>query len=129
MKRTVKRVLHSLAPRWATALLSARARAHGHRVVEQWGCLDLNDNLVILERLRGSHAVHAVGSGADRRSSSREFGFISEKERRLANQEVRDPQTWLLCLPKDGPNASLQARAAALFHPAPALPTRGEREA
>lgn len=83
----------------------------------------------IMERLRGSHAVHAVDSGADRRASSRELGFISEKERRLANQEVRNPQTWLLCLPQDGPNASLQARAAALFHPAPARSTRGEREA
>jgi len=36
----------SLAPRWTTAWLSRRARAHSHRVVKGWGCLELNATLI-----------------------------------------------------------------------------------
>lgn len=37
MKRFAKRLLAALAPQWTTALLSARARAHAHRVIAGWG--------------------------------------------------------------------------------------------
>ncbi len=37
MKQFVKGILNSFAPQWTTALMSARARAHSHRVVASWG--------------------------------------------------------------------------------------------
>ena len=37
MKQLVKRLAFALAPRLATAVMSARARAHSHRVVAGWG--------------------------------------------------------------------------------------------
>ena len=37
MKRFAKRILAAIAPQWTTALLSARARAHSHRVIAGWG--------------------------------------------------------------------------------------------
>lgn len=46
MKQFVKRVLYDLSPQWITALMSARARAHSHRVVASWGCGPLNRKLV-----------------------------------------------------------------------------------
>lgn len=49
MKQTIKRWLHWLAPQWTTALLSARSRAHSHRILAAWGCPAVNARLV--ERL------------------------------------------------------------------------------
>jgi len=46
MKQTIKRALHSVAPRWTTAIMSARARAHSHRILAEWGCGALNRTLV-----------------------------------------------------------------------------------
>ncbi len=46
MKQFVKRLLYTIAPRWTTALMSARARAHSHRIVAGWGCGPLNRKLV-----------------------------------------------------------------------------------
>lgn len=46
MKQIAKRCLYLVAPRWATALLSARARAHSQRVVKGWGCGPVNRKLV-----------------------------------------------------------------------------------
>lgn len=46
MKGWVKGVLYAAAPRWTTALMSARARAHSHRVLESWGCGRLNCKLI-----------------------------------------------------------------------------------
>lgn len=37
MKQILKRVLYVIAPRSTTALMSARTRAHSHRVVASWG--------------------------------------------------------------------------------------------
>jgi hypothetical protein len=37
MKQLVKGLLYKFAPRWTTGLMSARARAHSHRVVASWG--------------------------------------------------------------------------------------------
>lgn len=49
MKRAVRRALSLIAPRWTASLMAARARRHAHRVVQSWGCGDLNRRLV--ERL------------------------------------------------------------------------------
>jgi len=38
LKRLIKAALYKLAPRWTTEFMSARARAHSHRVVRAWGC-------------------------------------------------------------------------------------------
>lgn len=41
MKAVVKRLLNAVAPRWLTAIQSARARSHLQRLYEQWGCTNL----------------------------------------------------------------------------------------
>ncbi len=50
MQTYVKQFLTGLflwaAPRWTTSLLSARARAHSHRVIASWGCGSLTRKLV-----------------------------------------------------------------------------------
>jgi hypothetical protein len=51
MKQLVKRVLYAIAPRWTTALISARARVHSHRVLASWGCGRVHRKLV--ERFGG----------------------------------------------------------------------------
>lgn len=46
MKQLAKRMLYAVAPRWTTALMSARSRAHSHRVLESWGCGAANRKLI-----------------------------------------------------------------------------------
>jgi hypothetical protein len=46
MKQFAKRLLYALAPRWTTAFLSARARAHSHRIVASWGCGPITRKMV-----------------------------------------------------------------------------------
>lgn len=46
VKKLVKRALTAIAPETATAVLSARARAHSHRLIRDWGLLDVNRKLV-----------------------------------------------------------------------------------
>lgn len=46
MKKLIKRVLESVAPEWTTALLSAKARAHSHWVVREWGCGPVHEKLI-----------------------------------------------------------------------------------
>lgn len=46
MKKLIKRVLESVAPEWTTALLSAKARAHSHRIVIEWGCVPVHEKLI-----------------------------------------------------------------------------------
>jgi hypothetical protein len=45
-KGAVKRLLHATAPRWTTAVMSARARAYSQRVARSWGCETLNRKLI-----------------------------------------------------------------------------------
>jgi len=52
MKKIVKRVLESLAPKWTSAFVSAKSRAHSHRIVVEWGCLPVHKKL--LERFGSS---------------------------------------------------------------------------
>jgi hypothetical protein len=49
MKQLIKRILYGVAPEWTTALMSAKARAHSHRVVQEWGCGPIHQKLI--ERL------------------------------------------------------------------------------
>jgi hypothetical protein len=46
MKQLAKRILYAIAPRWTTAVLSARSRAHSHRIILDWGCDVLNRKLI-----------------------------------------------------------------------------------
>lgn len=46
LKRLLKRTLFAVAPRAATAVMSARARAHSHRLVREWGLVELNGKLI-----------------------------------------------------------------------------------
>jgi hypothetical protein len=58
----------------------------------------------VSERLRAAfattHEVRVIGGDGARRESPRPLDFLGEAERRLAVQEVRPPQRWLLCLPR-----------------------------
>ena len=46
MKAMLKKALFAVAPQWMTAQISARARAHSHRLFETWGCKALGEKLV-----------------------------------------------------------------------------------
>jgi hypothetical protein len=70
--------------------------------------IETHDQFVpgIGERLRSdlaaTHDVRVFGEGESRRTSSLDLGFLSEEERRLANDDIRSEQLWLLCVPKGG---------------------------
>jgi hypothetical protein len=49
-----------------------------------------------------THSVQVYGEQANRRGTTLPLDFLSESERKLAVQEVRPPQLWLLCLPRTG---------------------------
>jgi hypothetical protein len=46
VKELVKGLLYGVAPRWTAGLMSARARAHSHRVVASWDCGPLTRKMV-----------------------------------------------------------------------------------
>jgi hypothetical protein len=75
--------------------------------------IETHDHAVpgVSETLRSAfgetHVVRLYGHEAARRSTSLPLDFLTEPERRLAVQEIRSPQIWLLCLPRAGPNAAL----------------------
>ena len=46
MKEFLRRMLVRVAPQTATALLSARSRAHSHRLFREWGLTDLTRRLI-----------------------------------------------------------------------------------
>jgi hypothetical protein len=66
----------------------------------------------VSDRLRQAfgetHSVRVYGHDAHRRLPTQPLDFLSEPERQLAVHEVRPPQTWLLCLPRTGPNQAPQ---------------------
>ncbi|MSU37312.1 MAG: hypothetical protein EXS36_19890 [Pedosphaera sp.] len=66
----------------------------------------------VCERLRkvfgGTHTVRKFNEESPRLLTNRRLDFLLESEVRLAIQEVRPPQTWLLCLPNTGPNKEIQ---------------------
>jgi hypothetical protein len=66
------------------------------------------------ETLGPTHVIREIDSGVARRMSTCKLDFLSEQERRLANQEVRLPQEWLLCLPKSGPTSPVSCLAPRL---------------
>jgi hypothetical protein len=47
MKQLLKRTLLAAAPEWTICLLSARARAHSHRMVAEWGLTTLTEKLLV----------------------------------------------------------------------------------
>jgi hypothetical protein len=46
LKEAAKHAMYALAPQTATSVMSARARAYSHRLVEEWGLLKLNAKIV-----------------------------------------------------------------------------------
>jgi hypothetical protein len=60
-----------------------------------------------------THEVRVFGEDGSRRPSTLPLDFLDERERSLAEHEVRDRQLWLLCLPKAGPNQGLRERSGA----------------
>jgi len=75
--------------------------------------IESHDDLVpgVSARLRSafaeSHAILVLTTEGPRRVPDQPLPFLSEPEHSLATQEVRPPQTWLVCLPKTGPNQGL----------------------
>lgn len=67
----------------------------------------------VINRLReafgATHRVLEIGQEAARRTTSHSLDFLTDDERRLATREVRTDQSWLLCLPRTGPNADALA--------------------
>jgi hypothetical protein len=66
----------------------------------------------IRERLGPTHRIAEIadGDGPDDGDVAGDLDLegLTDDERRLATREVRSPQGWLFCLPREGPNASLQ---------------------
>jgi hypothetical protein len=52
-----------------------------------------------------THEIETIPSGASERDALPDLGFLNERERDLATQEVRPPQLYLVCTPKSGPSA------------------------
>jgi hypothetical protein len=46
LKSLIKHSLFAVAPQTATALMSARARAHSQRLVKEWGLYEINQRLI-----------------------------------------------------------------------------------
>lgn len=65
----------------------------------------------IRKRLEPTHALTEIaaddGSEPDDGAGDLDLSGLTAAERRLATREVRSPQSWLLCLPREGPNAHL----------------------
>jgi hypothetical protein len=60
IKSLVKRAFFTLAPRTAMKVMSARARAHSHRLVKEWGLFQINQKLI---REVGTHVVSGPFKG------------------------------------------------------------------
>jgi hypothetical protein len=58
-------------------------------------------------QLRPSHCVVEIWSHSAPRISPVDLSFLNTRERFLATSEMRDPQSWLLGLPRVGSNRSL----------------------
>ncbi len=77
--------------------------------------IETHDHLVpgVTDKLRTAfeetHSVRIYGPDGCRRAPGSPLEFLSEPERQLAVHEVRPPQSWLLCLPRTGPNQALQS--------------------
>ncbi len=46
IKSLIKRSVFAIAPQTATAISSARARAHSHNLLREWGLFELNQQLL-----------------------------------------------------------------------------------
>jgi hypothetical protein len=66
----------------------------------------------IRERLGPTHRVAEIvedeATSREDLAAGLDLGGLSEDEKRLATREVRSPQGWLFCLPREGPNAGLE---------------------
>lgn len=46
MKQLIKHLLYKFAPELTTSMVSAKGRAHSHKVVREWGCGPINQKLI-----------------------------------------------------------------------------------
>jgi hypothetical protein len=46
VKKLLKRMMFACAPKWSTAVMSARSRAHSHEVIKGWGVPRINEALI-----------------------------------------------------------------------------------
>jgi Methyltransferase small domain len=76
-------------------------------LIETHDCFVPGTTAALQGAFAATHAVYAVEVATERRESTRNLEFLTPTERDFANREIRGPQTWLLCLPKTGPNAVL----------------------
>jgi hypothetical protein len=61
----------------------------------------------LLDRLSSTHLVQEILSDPTPRPSPREIPCLPEKERPLVTTELREPQSWLACWPRNGTDAGL----------------------
>jgi hypothetical protein len=77
--------------------------------------IETHDHLVpgVTSRLQSTfeptHVVRRVGENEQRRSTTRNLDWLPVEKQKLANHEIRGVQSWLVCLPKNGPNAVLSS--------------------
>jgi hypothetical protein len=104
-RRLAKALMHRIAPRWTTALLSARARKHSQKVIAGWGSAAVTRKLV--ERfwsrvLRGTY-TQIVDIGP-------RFGYYSTSCRNPSGdwpfRRSGPSRSGWLCLPKTAPAAT-----------------------
>ena len=70
---------------------------HSRLVIELHGAMLENDDTV--NRLRRTHHVEVVPSN-DTASPPPDLRFLNDHQRKLAVEEIRTPQRWLLCTPR-----------------------------
>lgn len=81
--------------------------------------IETHDNFVpgVSDQMRKvfeqSHFVYPIASEAQRSCADGDLDFLTPEERTLACQDAREPQLWLLCLPRSGPNKGLQFKMEA----------------
>jgi len=46
VKKNIKSAMYALMPRYSTVFFSCRARAHAHKIYQQWGCRKILDSII-----------------------------------------------------------------------------------
>jgi hypothetical protein len=78
-------------------------------IIETHDCFVPGLTHKLRDALAATHLVQVIEYGAGRRPPAQSLDFLPESQRHLAIQEVRPPQSWLLCLPRTGPNQAKQS--------------------
>lgn len=76
-------------------------------LIETHDCFVPNVTKTLQSIFAPTHRVHAFDSGRGTRTTDCDLRFLTEEQLPLATCEIRTDQQWLLCLPNEGPNSSL----------------------